>query len=114
MSITPENLNTPSAIHLRQILASFSSSAIDVMDALSFELPKVVARFSSGSKRCIDVCESIIDRFIATCSPRDMLSVLCEALDCEVAMCNSCWYYAIVFSELTKGISCLLVESTNI
>lgn len=50
------------------------------MDALSFELPKAVARFSSGSKTCIDVCESIIDRFIVTCSPRDMLSILCEVL----------------------------------
>ena len=48
------------------------------MDALSFELPKAVARFSSGSKRCIDVCESIFDKFITTCSPRDMLSILCE------------------------------------
>ncbi|XP_074366598.1 aberrant root formation protein 4 [Apium graveolens] len=162
MSISPENLNTPPAIRLRQILASFSSSSTetieprnssqspistselveflntisdsveedpenaqientafqvlseihtyisstsidqDVMDAISFELPKAVARFSSGSKRCIDVCESIIDRFIATCSPRDMLSILCEALDCEVAMCNSCRYYAIIFSGLAK------------
>nr|XP_017253798.1 PREDICTED: aberrant root formation protein 4 isoform X2 [Daucus carota subsp. sativus] len=81
---------------------SSTSSDQDVMDALSFELPKAVARFSSGSKRCIDVCESIFDKFITTCSPRDMLSILCEALGCDVTMCKSCRYYAFIFSGIAK------------
>lgn len=50
------------------------------MDTLSFELPKAVARFSSASKRCISVSEGIIDRFVVSCSPRNMLSILCEVL----------------------------------
>lgn len=49
-----------------------------VMDALSFELPKAVSKFAGLSDRCMEIAESIIDSFIEMCSPRDMLSILCE------------------------------------
>lgn len=37
-----------------------------------------VSKFGGVSERCLEVAESIIDRFISLCSPRDMLSILCE------------------------------------
>ena len=50
----------------------------EVIDALSYELPKTVSKFAGVSDRCLDIADSVIDRFVATCSPRDMLSILCE------------------------------------
>lgn len=50
----------------------------EVIDVLSFELPKSVSKFAGVSSQCLEIADSIIDRFIKTCSPRDMLSILCE------------------------------------
>ena len=59
----------------------FSSNSIvlqDVIDALSFELPKVISKFAGLSNRCLELAEEIVDRFVEPCNPRDMLPVLCE------------------------------------
>lgn len=45
---------------------------------LAFELPKVAARFACVSTSCVEVAEDVVDWFIGKCSPRDMLSVLCD------------------------------------
>lgn len=52
----------------------------EVIDALSFELPKVASKFAGLSSRCLEIADGIIDHFIAKCSPRDMLSILCGVL----------------------------------
>lgn len=68
---------------LDEILKFLSSPQIDqdVIDALSFELPKVISKFAGLSSRCLELAEAIVDRFVVACNPRDMLPVLCEALD---------------------------------
>ncbi|ESQ41057.1 hypothetical protein EUTSA_v10013026mg [Eutrema salsugineum] len=68
---------------LAEILKFVSSPQLDqdVIDALSFELPKVISKFADVSSRCLELVEEIVDRFVEACSPRDMLSILCEALD---------------------------------
>ncbi|XP_013668100.2 aberrant root formation protein 4 [Brassica napus] len=68
---------------LDEILKFLASPRIDqdVMDALSFELPKAISKFAGLSSRCLELAEAIVDRFVEACNPRDMLSVLCEALD---------------------------------
>ncbi|CAN6865716.1 unnamed protein product [Brassica oleracea] len=68
---------------LDEILKFLSSPQIDqdVIDALSFELPKVISKFAGLSNRCLELAEEIVDRFVVACNPRDMLPVLCEALD---------------------------------
>lgn len=68
---------------LDEILKFLSSPRMnqDVMDALSFELPKVISKFAGLSSKCLELAEEIVDRFVEACNPRDMLSVLCEALD---------------------------------
>ncbi|CAN8299178.1 unnamed protein product [Cochlearia groenlandica] len=73
---------------LSEILKSLSSPQIDqaVMDALSFVLPVVISKFANLSSRCLELVEKIIDRFLEACNPRDMLSILCEAL--EAARCS--------------------------
>lgn len=48
------------------------------MDALSLELPRVVVKFAGASDKCKEFVEKIVDCLIATCNPRDMLSMLCE------------------------------------
>ncbi|OMO90742.1 YAP-binding/Alf4/Glomulin [Corchorus olitorius] len=50
----------------------------EIIDALSFELPKSVSKFAGVSPKCLEIADNIIDRFVETCSPRDMLSILCE------------------------------------
>ncbi|KAL6217040.1 hypothetical protein ACLB2K_010257 [Fragaria x ananassa] len=64
---------------LHHFISSQSDQAI--FDQLQFELPKAVSEFGGVSERCLEVVESIIDRFISMCGARDMLAVLGEALD---------------------------------
>ncbi|KAK9699904.1 hypothetical protein RND81_08G203200 [Saponaria officinalis] len=68
---------------LSYIHSYLSNPTLDqaVIDALSFELPKAIAKFSGVSQRCSELVENIIDLFITKCSPRDMISVFSEALD---------------------------------
>ncbi|KFK37731.1 hypothetical protein AALP_AA3G021900 [Arabis alpina] len=68
---------------LAEILKFVSSPQIDqaVIDALSFELLKVISKFANVSRRCLQLVDEIVDRFVEVCNPRDMLSILCEALD---------------------------------
>ncbi|KAI8569166.1 hypothetical protein RHMOL_Rhmol02G0257600 [Rhododendron molle] len=73
-----------------------------VIDALSFELPKAVARFACVSRRCLEIAERVIDRFIEICSPRDMISILCEALDSPSTMFKVPGYFVPLLSGLSK------------
>lgn len=52
----------------------------EVIDSLSFELLKAVLKLASVSERCLEIAKSVINQSIIMCSPRDMLSILCEAL----------------------------------
>ncbi|KAH9798922.1 Aberrant root formation protein 4 [Citrus sinensis] len=56
-----------------------------IIDSLSFELPKAVTKFAGLSSSCSEIANSIIDKLVATCSPRDMLSILCERRHFEQA-----------------------------
>lgn len=89
---------------LMEIHKFITSPSLDqaVIDALSFELPKAVARFACVSRRCLEIAGSVIDWFIETCSPRDMLSILCEALDSPSEMFKAPGYFAPLLSGLAK------------
>ncbi|KAF5936274.1 hypothetical protein HYC85_027403 [Camellia sinensis] len=89
---------------LMEIHIFITSPSLDqaVIDALSFELPKAVARFACVSRRCLEIAGSVIDWFIETCSPRDMLSILCEALDSPSEMFKAPGYFAPLLSGLAK------------
>ncbi|KAL7166012.1 hypothetical protein ACSBR2_036804 [Camellia fascicularis] len=89
---------------LMEIHKFITSPSLDqaVIDSLSFELPKAVARFACVSRRCLEIAGSVIDWFIETCSPRDMLSILCEALDSPSEMFKAPGYFAPLLSGLAK------------
>ncbi|CAI9777095.1 unnamed protein product [Fraxinus pennsylvanica] len=74
----------------------------EVIDALAFEWPKAVARFACVSKRSLEVAGSIIDRLVETCSPRDMLSILCEALGSRDELFAVPRYFIPLLSGLAK------------
>ncbi|KDP34393.1 hypothetical protein JCGZ_12787 [Jatropha curcas] len=80
------------------------SSSLDqeVLDVLSFVLPKAAAKFAGLSSRCLEIADMIIDRFIAICSPRDMLSILCGALSATDRPINASGYVASILSGLSK------------
>ncbi|KAJ6361297.1 hypothetical protein OIU78_001859 [Salix suchowensis] len=73
-----------------------------VIDALSFELPKAVSKFAGLSDECLKIADSIIDCFIEKCSPRDMLPVLCEALDSWNGMVHAYDYVVPLLSGISK------------
>ncbi|XP_048133328.1 aberrant root formation protein 4 isoform X2 [Rhodamnia argentea] len=85
VSVAAEDENTHEDAFelLSHVYEYISSSSIDqeLLDALSFELPKAVSKFSGVSRRFLTIAESIIHQFLVKCNPRDMLPILCEALD---------------------------------
>nr|XP_043608352.1 aberrant root formation protein 4 [Erigeron canadensis] len=88
---------------LSQIYHYLISPSLDqaVTDELAFELPKAVAKLACASARCFENAERIIDRFVETCSPRDMVSILCEAMvSPSDGFSNS--YFTPLFGALAK------------
>uniref|UniRef100_A0A2C9W4Z4 Aberrant root formation protein 4 n=1 Tax=Manihot esculenta TaxID=3983 RepID=A0A2C9W4Z4_MANES len=89
---------------LSEIQTFLLSATLDqeVIDALSFELPKVASKFAGLSSRCLEIADGIIDHFIAKCSPRDMLSILCGALSATDRPIYSSGYVASILRGLSK------------
>ncbi|PON71289.1 Glomulin/ALF [Parasponia andersonii] len=86
---------------LYQYICSPSLSEATV-DALSFELPKAASRFGGVSDKCLEIAGKVIDRFVSLCSPREMLPILCEALDSPSEMINGSSYFVPLLSGLSK------------
>ncbi|KAK9141801.1 hypothetical protein Syun_011201 [Stephania yunnanensis] len=89
---------------LTELLRFVSSPSLDqvVMDVLSEELLKVVAKFAIVSEKCCEIVERIVSRFTATCSPRDMVLVLCEALVPPSEMFEKPTYFGPLLSGLSE------------
>ncbi|KAG6643752.1 hypothetical protein I3843_08G008500 [Carya illinoinensis] len=88
---------------LSEVYAYLCSPSPDqeVIDSLSFELPKAVSKFASVSDECLKIAESVINQLITMCSPRDMLSILCEAL---AKIVKTSAYFTPLLSGLSKVI----------
>ncbi|KAG2691419.1 hypothetical protein I3760_08G008100 [Carya illinoinensis] len=88
---------------LSEVYAYLCSPSLDqeVIDSLSFELPKAVSKFASVSDECLKIAESVINQLITMCSPRDMLSILCEAL---AKIVKTSAYFTPLLSGLSKVI----------
>ncbi|RDY03644.1 Aberrant root formation protein 4, partial [Mucuna pruriens] len=74
----------------------------EVVDALSFELPKAVSKFVGISSRFLDMAINIIDQFIVKCGPRDMLSILCNTLGYSSKVTKAASYTVPALSGLSK------------
>ncbi|KAL9231509.1 hypothetical protein vseg_006732 [Gypsophila vaccaria] len=75
-----------------------------VIDALSFELPKAIAKFAGVSQRCSELVDNIIDVFITKCNPRDMITVFSEALDSYGKTTDAPGYVAAFLLGVSKVI----------
>jgi len=78
------------------------------LDALSLVLPKPVAKLGAQMGRCRDVAAAILKFFVSNCSPRDMLSILCEALDAPMELPNGLSSFVLLLDALAKGM-CTIV-----
>ncbi|KAJ0984311.1 hypothetical protein J5N97_002667 [Dioscorea zingiberensis] len=87
-------------------LSSPSSNQM-VVDALSLELPKVVVKFAGLSDGCCEIAGAIVDRLVTVCSPRDMLSILCEALDTHLKASKAPIGHILILSRLSKVLICI-------
>ncbi|XXG58970.1 hypothetical protein AAC387_Pa04g1144 [Persea americana] len=86
---------------LHRFVSSPSLSQM-VVDALSFELPKAAVRFSGVSEECRGIVDSVVGHFVAVCNPRDMHSVLCEALESLSKDFKAPVFFLPLFSGLLK------------
>ncbi|KAK9050338.1 hypothetical protein SSX86_030693 [Deinandra increscens subsp. villosa] len=91
---------------LHQYLISPSTDQA-VIDALAFELPKAVAKFACASARCFENAEKIINHFVKSCSPRDMVSILCEAMTSSSDGFNDPSYFTPLLGALAKAFEAL-------
>ncbi|CAJ2655856.1 unnamed protein product [Trifolium pratense] len=89
---------------LSEIHGYICSQSLDqeVVDALSFELPKAVSKFAGISRNFLDMAISIIDQFIVKCGPRDMLSILCDTLGYSSKVTSTASYIVPPLSGLSK------------
>ncbi|KAL7596512.1 hypothetical protein Lser_V15G31305 [Lactuca serriola] len=89
---------------LSEIYHYLISPSLDqaITDALAFELPKAVAKFACVSTRCFENAERIINHFVEVCSPRDMVSILCEAMTSPSDGFNNSFYFTPLLGALAK------------
>ncbi|KAL6639964.1 hypothetical protein ACP70R_018129 [Stipagrostis hirtigluma subsp. patula] len=83
-------------------LSSPTSSQHMAIDALSLVLPKPVAKLGALGGSCRTVAATIIKFFVANCSPRDMLSIFCEALDTPMELPNGLAYFVLLLNGLAE------------
>ncbi|KAI3857705.1 hypothetical protein MKW92_035676 [Papaver armeniacum] len=99
-----ESFKENTLLVLTELNLCISSASLDetVLDALSFELPEVVAQFASVSDKCREMVESVINHIVLTSNPRDMLAILCEALDSHCKVFQEPVYFTPLLSGLAR------------
>lgn len=105
VQLLDDNESDNSAFEALELIYSYLiTPSLDqaVTDALSFDLPKAVAKLGCKSKRCFEYAERIVNRFVESCSPRDMVSILCEAMNTPSDECNNSSYFSPLLGALAK------------
>ncbi|XP_011085082.1 aberrant root formation protein 4 isoform X2 [Sesamum indicum] len=97
----PEKIAVEILTQIHQYIASPAVKQ-EVIDALAFELPKAVARFACVSTKCLEIAEDLVYWFIQRCSPRDMLSILCEAIGSPNELFTVPGYFIPLLGGLSK------------
>ncbi|KAI7732203.1 hypothetical protein M8C21_012238 [Ambrosia artemisiifolia] len=104
-SVSDEHESEDSAFEvLSEMYQYLISPSLDqaVIDALAFELPKAVAKLGCASTRCFENAERIINHFVKCCSPRDMVSILCEAMTSSSDGFDNPSYFTPLFGALAQ------------
>ncbi|TKW09681.1 hypothetical protein SEVIR_6G118900v4 [Setaria viridis] len=78
-----------------------SSSNQMAIDALSLVLPIPVAKLGAQTV-CWDIAAAILKFLVTNCSPRDLLSILCEALDAPMELPNCSSSFVLLLNALTE------------
>ncbi|WVZ70273.1 hypothetical protein U9M48_018950 [Paspalum notatum var. saurae] len=86
---------------VHQLLLHPSSNQM-LIDALSLVLPYPVAKLGAQKGGCQDVASAILKFFVTNCSPRDMLSILCEALDASMELPTSTSSFVLLLNALAE------------
>ncbi|KAL0452873.1 UNVERIFIED_CONTAM: Aberrant root formation protein 4 [Sesamum latifolium] len=97
----PEKIAVEILTQIHQYMASPAVKQ-EVIDALAFELPKAVARFACVSTKCVEIAEDLVYWFIERGSPRDMLSILCEAIGSPSELFTVPGYFIPLLGGLMK------------
>ncbi|XP_026411648.1 aberrant root formation protein 4 isoform X2 [Papaver somniferum] len=99
-----ESFKENTLLVLTELNLCISSPSLDetVLDALSFELPEVVAQFAFISDKCREMVESVTNHIVLTSNPRDMLAILCEALDSHCKVFQEPVYFTPLLSGLAR------------
>ncbi|KAL8049064.1 hypothetical protein ABFX02_07G109000 [Erythranthe guttata] len=89
---------------LTQIHEYVASPALnqEIVDALAFVLPMAAARFGCASTRSLELAGNVVDIFVERCNPRDMFSVLCEAISSPSDLFVIPGYFIPLLSGLRK------------
>ncbi|KAL7106475.1 hypothetical protein ACP275_07G116000 [Erythranthe tilingii] len=89
---------------LTQIHEYVASPALnqEIVDALAFVLPMAAARFGCASTRSLELAGNVVDMFVERCNPRDMFSVLCEAIGSPSDLFVIPGYFIPLLSGLMK------------
>lgn len=88
-------------VEVDQFIASPESDQT-VVDAISLELPKVAIKFACVSEKCELVAGNIIEHLVDRCSPRDLLPILCEALDTHLNVSKEPVHYVLLLNGISK------------
>ncbi|OEL37195.1 Aberrant root formation protein 4 [Dichanthelium oligosanthes] len=91
---------------------SWSSSNQMAIDVLSLVLPKPVAKLGAQTGGCWDIATAILKFFVTNCSPRDMLSILCEALDAPTELPNGSSRFVLLLNALAEVLT--LIQKRHI
>ncbi|XP_078171222.1 aberrant root formation protein isoform X2 [Carex rostrata] len=108
----PDYSISEEALHEVYQCLSNSPSKQMVIDVLSMDLPQVVCRMGTLSDKCQKIAKIIIELFVSTCNPRDMIAILCEALDVEIEESKAPLYYLLLFNGLAQVL--LLIQRRHL
>ncbi|KAK3121515.1 hypothetical protein QOZ80_8BG0655000 [Eleusine coracana subsp. coracana] len=89
---------------LREVYAFLSCPSSNQMaiEGLSLVLPKPVAKLGALVLSCRDTAAAIIKFFVTNCSPRDMLCILCEAVDIPMELPDGPAYFVLLLNGLAE------------
>lgn len=99
----------------RALVTSSDPQGQVLLDVLTLDLPGVIVKFVEISENCREVCESIITHMCESCSPREMMFALSEALSssCNNKTLTSCLPLLHGFTIVILRIQRRPVENIN-
>lgn len=93
-------------LEIRLFISSPTSNQMAV-DAVSLAVPQAVTKLAEVSSSCRDIAESVISTIVSTCSPLELLTIFCEALDTVSEVSKASTQVLLLLNGLSKVLSCI-------